>query len=977
MKQTLSITRKELDSYFGSPMALIFVGVFLAATLFAFFWGASWFSRGIADVRPLFQGMPLLMIFLIAALTMRQWSEEQQTGTLEVLLTMPVRLTQYVLGKFIAVLALVAVALLLTFSLPIMAFALGRPDLGTIAGGYIAALLLASAYTAIGLFISSRTDNQIVALILTVLVCGAFYLIGTTQLTGLVSANIAEIFRAFGTGSRFESVERGVIDLRDLIYYGSITVGFLALNVLSLESKRWSAGRALQDRRRNRVLTVILVIINLIAFNVLAYRVQTARIDLTQSGEYTLSQATRDLLGNLQEPLLIRGYISQKTHPLIDPLLPRVRDLLREYELAANGKLRVEFIDPITNPELEAEANQTYGIRSRPLQVSDRGGASVNNAYLSLLYRYGDQSNVLNLLEIMDINNATGTTTVQFRNLEYDLTSTLQRVVFGFQNIDTVLAGLPQPAKLTLYVTPNTLPETIQKAPETIQTIAADLQKRGNGKFEFILANASDPAARVDVAGLRTKYQIEPIAVDFLGSQTFLLHMVLEVGPQVQVIFPSGNLSEAEIRGSIEAALKRLAPGFLQVVGVYTPTPDFQSQQQGAPQSLQQYQTILESLRQTYEVQTVNLSNGVVPPEINALVLIAPQNLTDKELFAVDQYLMRGGAVFVAASNYKLTLSQQGGLIMQPIQGGLTDMLTSYGIKVENTLVMDTQNAPFPIQVARTVNGVRVNEIQPIDYPFFVDIRQNGMDTSGSLLSGLQSVTLNYASPLTISIATDTAVNRTVTPLLKSSGNTWLTEDTNIMPDLQRFPEGGFPVGTGTGAQTVAVAVRGSFTSFFRGKPSPLAVAPVAPAAAQPTTTPAVTPTPSPTPPPESLTQINQSPDSARLIVVGSAEFLNDNILELAQRYTGARTAQNNLRLVENSVEWFTQDGGLASIRARDNTNRLLRPLADGEQGRWEAFNYVFAVLALIVLGVLWQVRKRSEKPMKLLPPSDRVNTGA
>src|SRR5512135_2379771 len=111
MKQTLSITRKELSSYFGSPMALLFVFVFLLMTLATFFRIDSFFARGIADVRPLFQRIPLLMIFLVAALTMRQWSEEQRSGTLEMLLTLPVRPWQLVLGKFLAVMALVALAL--------------------------------------------------------------------------------------------------------------------------------------------------------------------------------------------------------------------------------------------------------------------------------------------------------------------------------------------------------------------------------------------------------------------------------------------------------------------------------------------------------------------------------------------------------------------------------------------------------------------------------------------------------------------------------------------------------------------------------------------------------------------------------------------------------------------------------------------------------------------------------------------------
>src|SRR5512140_2694327 len=111
MKQTLSITRKELNAYFGSPMALIFLGACLAVTLFTFFWVETFFARGLADVRPLFRWMPLLLIFLVAALTMRQWSEEQRSGTLEMLLTLPVKPWQLVLGKFLAVMALIALAL--------------------------------------------------------------------------------------------------------------------------------------------------------------------------------------------------------------------------------------------------------------------------------------------------------------------------------------------------------------------------------------------------------------------------------------------------------------------------------------------------------------------------------------------------------------------------------------------------------------------------------------------------------------------------------------------------------------------------------------------------------------------------------------------------------------------------------------------------------------------------------------------------
>jgi len=160
MHNILRIARKEFAGFFSSPTAFIFLGAFLAVTLFVFFWVETFFARNIADVRPLFEWMPLLLIFLVAAITMRMWSEERRVGTLEFLLTMPVKTYQMVLGKFLACLALVVVALVLTLPLPLTVSLLGPLDWGPVFGGYIAALFLAAAYVAIGLFVSARSVNQ-------------------------------------------------------------------------------------------------------------------------------------------------------------------------------------------------------------------------------------------------------------------------------------------------------------------------------------------------------------------------------------------------------------------------------------------------------------------------------------------------------------------------------------------------------------------------------------------------------------------------------------------------------------------------------------------------------------------------------------------------------------------------------------------------------------------------------------------------
>jgi len=949
VRAILSITRKELAGYFGSPMALIFVGAFLAATLFAFFWVDTFFARGIADLRPLFRWMPVLMIFLVAALTMRQWSEEQRAGTLEVLLTLPVSPIRLVVGKFLAVMTLVAVALAATIFLPVTVETLGDLDWGPVIGGYLATVLLAAAYATIGLFVSSRTDNQIVALLLTVLLCGLFYLVGSAGVTDFVGDAVSEILRAIGSGSRFESIQRGVVDLRDLLYYLSLTGVFLTLNVLSLDSKRWSTGKRTLPHRREITLTSILVVLNLVLLNVWVFPLRGLRLDLTEQREYSLSQTTRDLLGNLQEPLLIRGYFSEKTHPLLAPLVPRIRDMLREYQIASGGKIQLEMVDPAKDPEKEAEANQTYGIRPSPFQVAGRYETSIVNAYFDILIRYGDQNVVLNFRDLIEIEYGRDSIDVHLRNLEYDLTSAIKKVVYGFQSVDMVLAALDEPAELTVYLTPNTLPEWLADVPDTIEKVAQEIAGETQGKFTYTVIDPDAPDSPVTRQELYDLYGLQPFAVSLFSGETYYLNMVLQVGDQAQVIYPSGELSEADMRSAIEAALKRLSPGFLKVVGLWTPPPqptqDIYGQMQ---QPLSSWQQLSEALRQEYEVRTVDLSTGQVPADIDVLVVVAPQGMSDKERFSVDQYLMRGGSVVVAAGNYGITLDQlAGGLALRPLEDGLREVLSDYGIQVEQLLVMDPQNEPFPVPVTRQVGGFQVQEIRAIDYPFFVDVRSDRMASDSSIVSNLPAVTLNWASPITIDEEKNT--DRQVTTLLQSSPASWTRTDTDIQPNFDLYPDLGFPAGDEKQSYTLAVSVQGVFESAFKDKPSPF--------------TETVTGTETIQGPIPSV--IEASPETARLVVIGSAEFVDDTIFNISSRLMQDRYL-NSLKLMQNAVAWSTEDLDLLNIRARGTYARVLAPMTEREQSFWEGANYVVALLGLVVIGIVWNARRKSEQPMQL-----------
>ncbi len=970
MKPMLAVARKELKAYFGSPMAAIFIGTFLLAVFFSFFWVETFFARNIADLRPLFRWMPLLMIFLVSALTMRQWSEEQRMGTMEVLLTLPVRLSDLVVGKFLAVLALVGVALVLTAGLPLTVSFLGNLDWGPVVGGYLGGLLMASAYIAIGLFISSRTDNQIVALILSVLVSGFFYLVGSSTITGFFGSSTGEFLRLLGTGSRFASIERGVIDLRDLVYYLSITGFFLALNVVALDRKRWSSGSHTARYRRAILLATVLLAANLLAVNVWLNHTHTLRADLTADREYSISPVTRDLVANLQEPLIMRGYFSAKTHPLLAPLIPRIRDLMEEYRIASNGRIEVSFVDPKYDQEAEQEANQLYGIKPVPFQVAGRYEASVVNSYFNILIKYGDQFVTLDYNDLIEVRQRKdGELDVGLRNLEYDLTKSIKKVVYGFQSVSSIFEKSNKTMQLVAVETPATLPKPFAALPGLIREVAGDLGKEADGKLTFTEIDP-DHTPGMNRATVKKKYGIEPLSLSFFAGDSFYLHLLLVEDGKIDRIFLRGDMSKADLRREVEAALKRHASGFMKTVAVWTPSPQMspELEMMGHGQG-NQYHTFRQMLAENYNVVDADLSDGHVSGEVDVLLLVAPQNLTDTERFAVDQFLMRGGAVIALAGHYNLDLGPGAQTLqVKEIKDGIDSLLDSYGIKVGKAMVLDSRSEPFPVPVTRNLGGFTVREIQQIAYPFFVDVRSDGMDTKSPVVANLPAVTMNWVSPITVDQKKNSG--RQVVTLLHSSPESWLETSTDIQPDFSRYPRFGFAEGNDHAARPLAVSVQGSFTSFFAGKPDPrLAESDMEKKAAadkpDAKQAPAEQAKKKELPPPV----INRSPDSARLVVVGSSDFINDTVISIS-RSIGHDRYLNSLEFLQNTVDWSVEDDDLLAIRSRGQHARLLMPMTRHQQETWEWANYGLALLALLALSIVASRRRRLEAPMPLITPA-------
>jgi len=237
MRETLAVYRKEMKSYLVGPIPYLVVAVFALV--------ATWhvFSRSIflvlrqASLESLFGFLPILFAIIAPAISMRMWSEEIRGETLETLLTLPVRVRHLVLGKFFAGLTIVAACLVGTFGIAITAAVLGDLDRGPVWGGYFGALLMGGAFLSIGLWLSSRTRNQIVAFLIGLVVCLAWALADGLEVGG-GGGPVASFLSSISMTARFRSIARGVIDLRDVVFFVSIIGFFLYLNVESIENRR-------------------------------------------------------------------------------------------------------------------------------------------------------------------------------------------------------------------------------------------------------------------------------------------------------------------------------------------------------------------------------------------------------------------------------------------------------------------------------------------------------------------------------------------------------------------------------------------------------------------------------------------------------------------------------------------------------------------------------------------------------------------
>lgn len=241
LNNTAAVVKRELGSYFGSPLAYVFIVIFLLLSGFFTFSVSQFYEMGQADLRAFFQWHPWIFLFLVPAVGMRLWADERRYGTIEILLTLPITLMELILGKFLAAWIFLGLALLLTFPLVLTVIYLGNPDLGAVFCSYFGSFLLAGAYLSVGSMTSSMTRNQVISFILSVVICLFLVLAGwppvTDMLSGWAPTWLIDVISGFSFMPHFSSMERGVLDLRDIAYYLSVICFMLFANGVVLQNR--------------------------------------------------------------------------------------------------------------------------------------------------------------------------------------------------------------------------------------------------------------------------------------------------------------------------------------------------------------------------------------------------------------------------------------------------------------------------------------------------------------------------------------------------------------------------------------------------------------------------------------------------------------------------------------------------------------------------------------------------------------------
>jgi len=408
MKNILLIVKKELQGYFNSPTAYVVLVAFLLLWQFLFFRGV--FLVGQASLISMFDTLPWIFLLFIPALTMGSIAQEKSQGTIEFLLTRPIREIELLAGKFIGSLLFVAIALLFIFPIAWSLNKFGDLDWGVVFGQYLASVCMAMVFVSLGIFISSIFKSQISSLLTTAIASFFLVIIGFDIATARFPLSFVPYFEYSSVLSHFASMARGVIDVRDLWYFVSAIAIFLSLAYVMLLKDKYGNWKKIN---RNTQLGIAMIVAIALVSNVATSRIAT-RIDLTEEKIFTLSEPTKKVLGGLDDIVNVTFYRSEQLPSQFQPILRQIKDTLRDYETFSDGNITVSEKNPTTDPALAREA-MAAGVQEVRFNVISQEEFQIKTGYLGIAVSYGGEHESIPFVQ-------------NTNDLEYQLTSFIRKL---------------------------------------------------------------------------------------------------------------------------------------------------------------------------------------------------------------------------------------------------------------------------------------------------------------------------------------------------------------------------------------------------------------------------------------------------------------------------------------------------------------------------------------------------------------------
>lgn len=558
-----SLLKKEISSFFGSLTGYVVLFVFLMATsLFLWVFPGNYNipENGYASLDGLFSLAPWVYLFLIPAITMRMFAEEKRMGTMEVLLTRPISVFRIVLAKFLAGLLLVTISLLPTLIYFYSVFALGNPvgciDTGGTWGAYIGLFFLAAIYLAIGLLASALTDNPVFAFILALFLSFMFYmgfdLVGSMQLPSAIQ----QLIIGFGINLHYESISRGVVDSRDLIYFILSVFIFLFLTSRIIHFHKVHVRRELKS---GTAIFAGLIIVGIISGQMFF------RLDLTAEKRYSITEVSKNLVKNLEKPVTIILYLDGELPAGFRKLQKSILEKIADYNAYSPKRINLTIIDPYQITDAKRREKLFAELAGKGLQPTDirqntDQGTMTRRIFPGALVEYGDRQMSVNLLKNNPALHAEENLNNSIESLEYELSSAFSEIMSTEKQTVAFLTGQ---GELNEYET-HDFAESLSGKYTLKQVSAEELNSEGIQIKTLIISNPTKSFAEIEkfsidqylMNGGRILWLIDPVSVslDSLsnGNMTLAFPRKLNLDDQ---LFRYGIRLNADLIQDVECVL--------------------------------------------------------------------------------------------------------------------------------------------------------------------------------------------------------------------------------------------------------------------------------------------------------------------------------------------------------------------------------------------------------------------------------------